>query len=99
PPPRRSSDLIVLSPNVVRSWTECGLLAAVVLKTKSTKTRGIAIPAMISAFFGISEPAIYGITLPKKKPFLLSCVVSGIGGAVIGLLGVKSYLSGGLGLF
>ena len=90
---------IVLSPNNVCSWTEFGILAAVVLKTKSTKTRGIAIPAMISAFFGISEPAIYGITLPKKKPFLLSCVVSGIGGAVIGLLGVKSYLSGGLGLF
>lgn len=61
---------IVLSPNNVCSWTEFGILAAVVLKTKSTKTRGIAIPAMISAFFGISEPAIYGITLPKKKPFL-----------------------------
>ena len=89
----------VLCPNNVCSWTQFGALLAVVLKTKNQRTKGIAIPALISAFFGVTEPAIYGITLPKKKPFVISCVVSAVGGAVIGLLGVKKYMSGGMGLF
>lgn len=89
----------VLSPNNVCSWTQFGALAAVLLKTKNQRTKSIAIPALVSAFFGVTEPAIYGITLPKKKPFVISCVVSAVCGAAIGLLGIKKYMSSGMGLF
>lgn len=89
----------VLSPNNVCSWTQFGALAAVILKTKNQRTKSIAIPALVSAFFGVTEPAIYGITLPKKKPFVISCVVSAICGGAIGLLGIKKYMSSGMGLF
>lgn len=89
----------VLAPTNVCSWTQFGILAAVVLKTKNARTKGVAIPALISAFFGVTEPAIYGITLPKKKPFVISCIISAVGGAIIGMSGVKKYMSGGMGLF
>ena len=59
----------------------------------------IAIPAFISGIFGVTEPAIYGVTLPKKKPFIYSCIGGAIGGAFIGMMGVRSYSMGGLGLF
>ena len=43
-----------------------------------------------------SEPAIYGVTLPRKKPFVITCIVSAIGGAVTGFFGVSTFtLSGG----
>ena len=49
--------------------------------------------------FGITEPTLYGINLPKKKPFVIACVASGIAGALVGVLGAKRYIPGGLGLF
>lgn len=47
----------------------------------------------------MTEPAIYGITLPKKKPFFITCGVAGVAGAVLTTLGVKSYQMAGLGVF
>lgn len=59
----------------------------------------MALPAFISGLFGITEPAIYGVTLPKKKPFVISCLASAVSGAIMGGLGVKRYSMGGLGIF
>ena len=42
----------------------------------------MAIPNFISGIFGVTEPAIYGILLPLKKPFIISCIAGGIGGAL-----------------
>ena len=47
------------------------------------KLKGVCGPAIISAMFGITEPAIYGVTLQFKRPFILACLASGIGGAII----------------
>ena len=49
--------------------------------------------------FGITEPAIYGVTLQFKRPFILACLASGIGGAIIGFGGVKQYSAGTNGIF
>ena len=59
----------------------------------------MGISAFISGIFGVTEPAIYGITLPRKKPFIASCIASGVGGAIMGFAGTKSYMVGGLGIF
>ncbi len=89
----------VLSPYFTASFAQSFVVLAILLKTKDQKLKGLAIPAFVSGMFGVTEPAIYGITLPKKKPFVISCIASAIGGGIIGLLGVKSYMMGGLGVF
>ncbi|WP_019638717.1 beta-glucoside-specific PTS transporter subunit IIABC [Paenibacillus fonticola] len=81
------------------SFAQTGVVLAILLKTKSTKLKSLSIPAFISGVFGVTEPAIYGITLPRKKPFVLSCIAAAIGGGIIGLMGTKGYMIGGLGIF
>lgn len=89
----------VLSPYFAASFAQSMAVLAIVIRTKNKKTRELAIPAFISGMFGVTEPAIYGVTLPKKKPFIMSCIGASVGGGIIGLMGVKSYTMGGLGLF
>ncbi|MDE6889129.1 MAG: beta-glucoside-specific PTS transporter subunit IIABC [Eubacterium sp.] len=78
---------------------QAGALLGVILKTKDQKIKKLGIPAFISCMFGITEPTLYGINLPKKKPFIIGCITSAIAGAFVGLMGAKRYIPGGLGLF
>ena len=89
----------VLSPMFTASFCQSMVVLAIILKTKDVKLRKIAIPAFISGIFGVTEAAIYGITLPKKKPFIISCIGAAVGGAIIAVTGVRSYMMGGLGIF
>ena len=89
----------ILSPYFCVSFAQTFVVLAIVLKTKDEKLKKVAIPAFISGIFGVTEPAIYGVTLPKKKPFIYSCIAGAIGGAFTGLMGARSYSMGGLGLF
>jgi PTS system beta-glucosides-specific IIC component len=81
------------------SFAQTGVVGAILLKTKNKKLKSLCIPAFISGIFGVTEPAIYGITLPRKKPFILSCIGGAIGGAVLGVMGSKLYIFGGMGVF
>ncbi|MBO0472161.1 PTS glucose transporter subunit IIA [Enterococcus ureasiticus] len=81
------------------SFAQTGVVLAVMLKTKNLKLRELSIPAFISGLFGVTEPAIYGITLPRKKPFWASCIVGGVTGAIAMGLGIQGYQMGGLGIF
>lgn len=81
------------------SFAQSAAVFAVFLRTKDHKLKGLALPAVISGLCGVTEPAIYGISLPKKKPFVISCIASAIGGGIIGFAGVKAYTMGGLGIF
>ena len=81
------------------SFAQIGAVLAVTLRTKNEKLKGLGISAFITGIFGITEPAIYGITLPRKKPFIMSCIGGGIGGAIIGFFGSKAYTMGGMGVF
>lgn len=89
----------ILSPTFCVSFAQTFVVLAIVLKTKDEKLKKIAIPAFISGIFGVTEPAIYGVTLPKKTPFIYSCIAGAIGGAFTGLMRTRSYSIGGLGLF
>ena len=81
------------------SFAQTGVVLAMIFQTKDEKTRSMAIPAFVSGIFGVTEPAIYGLTLPRKKPFILSCIASAVGGGLIGLFGTKTYLMAGMGIF
>lgn len=72
---------------------------AVVLRTKVARTRGIAIPALVSQFCGIGEPMLYGIQIPSKFLWIQNIVFSAIGGLLCGVFGVKQYINGGMGFF
>ena len=81
------------------TFAQIGVVLAIILKTKDQKLKGIAIPAFLSGIFGVTEPAIYGVTLPRKKFFIMSCIGGAIGGALVAILGVKLFIFGGLGVF
>lgn len=81
------------------SFAQIGAVLAVMLLTKNKKIKSLSIPAFISGVFGVTEPAIYGVTLPLKKPFIISCIGAAIGGAIIAVMGAKTYSPGPLGIF
>lgn len=64
--------------------SQAGAALGVFLKTKDQKLKGLSGSAAITAIFGITEPAIYGVTLKLKRPFYCAMIAAGIGGAVIG---------------
>jgi len=61
---------------------------AVAFKTKNPKLKALAFPAALSAFLGITEPAIFGVNLRYRKPFFLSLIAGAIGGGLASLLGL-----------
>ena len=69
---------------------QAGAVLGVLLKTKIQKIKTIAAPATISGVFGVTEPAIYGVTLRYKKPFLMGVIGGGAGGAIVGMSGATS---------
>lgn len=75
------------------------VVLAVYVRTKDKKLKSIALPAAISSFFGVSEPSIYGVTLPLKRPFIITLFSAGVGGALLGAFGCMRYTQGGMGLF
>ena len=90
---------VVMSPYFAASFAQSMVVLAIYIKTRDKNMKRMALPALISGLFGVTEPCIYGITLPKKKPFVISCIASAVGGAIIGWAGVMRYQSGALGFF
>lgn len=89
----------ILASTLGASFAQTGVVLAILIKTKNVKLKSICIPAVISGIFGVTEPAIYGVTLPRKRPFVISCIVAAIGGGITGFMGTKMWIMGGLGIF
>ncbi len=81
------------------SFAQTAALFAMYLKMKDKKRKNLALPAVISGLCGVTEPSIYGFTLPAKTPFIASMVGGGVAGGLINALGTKCYIYGGLGIF
>jgi len=60
------------------------MLLAVNLRSRNSKLKALTRSAIIPSLFGLSEPAIYGVTLKRKKMFLCVLVVAAFGGAMVG---------------
>ena len=91
------STLLVASTAIC--FAEADALLNIFLRTKEDKVKQLTIPAFISALFGVTEPAIYGITLPMRTPFIMTCVAGAIQGAFLGFFNTTAYTMGGMGLF
>jgi PTS system beta-glucosides-specific IIC component len=81
------------------SFAQTAVVAAMYFKLKDKKLKALCPPAIISGIFGVTEPAIYGITLPKKKPFIYSMIGGSISGVYMMINQVTGYTVGGLGIF
>ena len=84
---------------MAHSFALLGVLLVIILKTKEQKVKDLSIPAAFSALFGVTEPGIYGVALPMKKPFIIACISSAIGGAIGGFFKMKIFVIGPLGIF
>ena len=83
----------------VVSFAQTAVVFAIWLKTKDQNLKDTALPAWISGIFGITEPAIYGVTLPRLKFFVISCIGAAIGGLYVAVTHVTTYQMAGLGIF
>lgn len=82
------------------TWmAQSAAVAGVLLNEKSNELNSIGIPALIASLFGIIEPSLYGIVLPRKKVFFVSTLASASSGMILGWLQVKTYTVTGFGLF
>ncbi|WP_042197121.1 beta-glucoside-specific PTS transporter subunit IIABC [Paenibacillus camerounensis] len=80
-------------------FAQVGAALGVFLKSRNAKVRSIAGPAAISAFMGVTEPAIYGISLPYKKPFVMAGIAGAVGGGITAAMSAKMFGFGGGGIF
>lgn len=89
----------VMMPFFACTFATSAVVAAIFFKTKDKTLKEMCIPNFISGIFGVTEPAIYGILLPLKKPFIISCIAGGIGGGFYGLFNFRKFMMGGMGIF
>lgn len=89
----------VMMPFFACTFATSAVVAAIFFKTKDKNLKEMCIPNFISGIFGVTEPAIYGILLPLKKPFIISCIAGGIGGGFYGLFNFRKFMMGGMGIF
>ena len=91
-------EMLYMPASLAHNISEGGACLGVALKTKDENLRATAISAGISGLFGITEPALYGVTLQHKKVMMSVVVSSFIGGLFVGLMKVKAFVAMGPGL-
>lgn len=78
---------------------QAGAALGVFLATRDAKLKVLAGTSVTAGIFGITEPAIYGVTLPLKRPFLFGCIAGGIGGGIVGFCQTKVWSFGLVSIF
>lgn len=91
-------ELLYLPASLAHNISESGACFAVALRSKDSDARSTAISAGISALFGITEPALYGVTLQNKRVLTGVVIGSFSGGLLVGLAGLKAFVAMGPGL-
>ncbi|WP_172255445.1 beta-glucoside-specific PTS transporter subunit IIABC [Saccharibacillus deserti] len=91
-------ELLYMPASLAHNLAESGACFAVALRTKDKRLRATAISAAISALFGITEPALYGVTLQNKKVLWSVMAGSLVGGAFVGIVGLQAFVAVGPGL-
>lgn len=89
----------VMMPFFACTFATSGVVLAIWMRTRDRKLKEMCLPNFISGIFGVTEPAIYGILLPLKKPMVISCIAGGIGGAFLGAFNFRKFSMGGMGIF
>lgn len=101
-------EMMMLADNGMNTWMPIATAAnvaqgaaalAVALKTRNRKTKAMALPASLSAFMGITEPAIFGVNVRFMRPFIAGMIGGACGGALSSIMNVYATANGVTGLF
>lgn len=101
-------EMMMLADNGMNTWMPIATAAnvaqgaaalAVALKTKNKKIKSMALPASLSAFMGITEPAIFGVNVRFMRPFVAGMIGGACGAAVASLMNVYATANGVTGIF
>lgn len=84
-------DPVLIVSGLMVNIAQAGAAFAVALKSRNIKMKGTGLSAGVAALFGITEPALYGVNLRLKRPFIAVLIGSAISGAFAGLMGVTAY--------
>ena len=87
------SDALIFVSQVCSNVAQGGASLAVAVKSKNENMKQLASVSGISALMGITEPALYGVTLKLKRPVVAAALAAGIGGIVGGILQVSLYIA------
>jgi len=80
----RDSINAMIGPSVA---AQSGAALGVFFKTKNKKLKSLSLSAFFTGLMGITEPAVYGVTLKLKTPFIIACTMGAIGGGIAGGFG------------
>jgi len=78
---------------------QVGACLGIFLRTRDARLKMLAGSAVSAGIFGITEPAVYGVTLPHRRPFIFGCIAGGIGGAIVGFSHSNVYSFGFANIF
>lgn len=87
------ADKLIFVSQVCSNIAQAGSSLAVAIKSKDKDMKQLASASGISALMGITEPALYGVTLKLKRPVIAASISAGIGGIVGGILQVSLYIA------
>lgn len=65
-------------------FAQVGAVLAVRFRAKDPEFKALASSSVLSGIFGVTEPAIYGVNLPLKRPFVIGCLAATVGGGIVG---------------
>ncbi|MEW5562006.1 PTS beta-glucoside transporter subunit IIABC [Enterobacter asburiae] len=88
--------LAILLPAV---FGQVGSAIGVLLKTRDVRLKTLAGSGAVAGVFGVTEPAVYGVTLPGRRPFIFGCIGGAVGGAVVGFSQSQVYSFGMASIF
>lgn len=91
--------MTILSPGMLASnIAQATATLYVGLKTKNKKLKQTALSSSVTAYFGITEPALYGVTLPLKKPLIATMIGGAAAGLWAGLSHMRTFASASAGI-
>lgn len=73
------------------NFAQAGASFGAFLRLKDKEMKSVALSASITALFGITEPALYGVNLKYKRPMIAVVISGAVGGAIAGIGGAKAY--------
>lgn len=89
----------ILATLAAPSFAQTGAALAAGLRASDKKLKAIGLSAAFSGIMGVTEPAIYGINFPAKKPFVIGLLSGAVGGTIAAVMGAKQYAIGPNGIF
>lgn len=95
---RLGFDTTIIPVMFMANMGQSGSAFAVAVKSKDKNMKQLALSSGISALFGVTEPAMYGVNLKLKKPFYAAMAGGGLAGAFVVFMSVRAYGTGVPGL-